>query len=300
MRFAAAYSPSGLSGLFSAYTEPSDPYKKGALGAGLALEKGVRVEVWVEESEKQDLECYLNGQKAKLGLVEKLQAKIREKGGVEGSYKIIVKQHVSAPIGGGLGTSGASALATALALGKALGAKMNYQDLAREAHVAEIEEGTGLGTVSGLVVGGAVAVARPGAPGTDMVVRLLADPSVKVVVGFFSPINKREALSRAGIERVNELGRRLLDRLLEEPTLERFMFYSRRFAEEAGFMTERLKKAFTKVEQAGAVGVSQAMIGETVYSIAYDDNVEKVVDALKSLGAITLVSGIEWRPAGLL
>lgn len=266
----------------------------------MALARGVRVTVEARESDGMQLECYLNGSRAELGLVRRVLHRIVRRAGIEGGYRVVVRQEVEVPSGGGLGSSGASALATALALGEALGAGLSYLELAREAHAAEIEEGTGLGTVSGLAIGGAVAVVRPGAPGYDAVVRLVGDPGLKVVVGFFAPIDKRGALNRAGIDRVNRLGRELLADLLREPTLERFVECSRRFAEQAGFMTERVRKAIAAAEGAGAIGASQAMIGETVFALARAGEAERVRGALEALGAQAFVTEVCWSPAQLI
>ena len=300
MRVVRAYSPSGLSGLFSAYTDPPDIYRRGARGAGIALVHGVNVTVEAEESERTVLMCYLNGQRAELGLVNRLLSRVMKKAGVSSPFRIVVRQEVNVPMGGGLGTSGASALATALALGRALNTSLSYIELAREAHAAEIEEGTGLGTISGLAIGGVVAVVRPGAPGYDSVLRLVADPGLKIVIGFFGPISKRIALSRSDLARVNEQGRRALAELLREPTIERFVDCSKRFALQAGFMTERVRRAIVAAEEAGAMGASQAMIGETAFALATEDRARHVAEAMEKLGAQVFITEVSWSPARLV
>jgi len=300
MRRAKAYSPAGLSGLFSTHTEASDPYRKGARGAGVALSKGAWVAVEAEENDRLSLECYLNGARTELGLVKRLLYKILPRTGTDRGCRVVVRQEVEVPTGGGLGTSGACALATALALAKALGARMSYYELAREAHLAEIEEGTGLGTVSGLVAGGIVMVLEPGAPGYDRVDRILADPDLLVVIGFFGPVSKREALSRADLKVVDRLGLEALARLEREPTVEAFIRECKWFAERSGYMSERVKAGIEAAERAGALGASQAMIGETVFALVYEEYAEGVRKALEALGAQALVSRIEWGPARLV
>ena len=300
MRRAKAYSPAGLSGLFSTHTEASDPYRKGARGAGVALSKGAWVAVKAEENDRLSLECYLNGARTELGLVKRLLYKILPRTGTDRGCRVVVRQEVEVPTGGGLGTSGACALATALALAKALGARMSYYELAREAHLAEIEEGTGLGTVSGLVAGGIVMVLEPGAPGYDRVDRILADPNLLVVIGFFGPVSKREALSRADLKVVDRLGLEALARLEREPTVEAFIRECKWFAERSGYMSERVKAGIEAAERAGALGASQAMIGETVFALVYEEYAEGVRKALEALGAQVLVSRIEWGPARLV
>jgi pantoate kinase len=300
MRRAKAYSPAGLSGLFSTHTEASDPYRKGARGAGIALSKGAWVAVEAEENDRLSLECYLNGARTELGLVKRLLHRILPRTGTDRGCRVVVRQVVEVPTGGGLGTSGACALATALALAKALGARMSYYELAREAHLAEIEEGTGLGTVSGLVAGGIVMVLEPGAPGYDRVDRILADPNLLVVIGFFGPVSKREALSRADLKVVDRLGLEALARLEREPTVEAFIRECKWFAERSGYMSERVKAGIEAAERAGALGASQAMIGETVFALVYEEYAEGVRKALEALGAQVLVSRIEWGPARLV
>lgn len=299
MKIAQAFSPAGLSGLFSAYTAPQDVYRKGARGAGLVLSRGARVAVELEESEEARFECYLNGVKSELGLARRVFEKVVKRAGINGRYRVVVRQEVEVPMGGGLGSSGASALATALAVGRVLGVKLSFLELARESHAAEIEEGTGLGTISGLVAGGAVAVVRPGAPGYDAVVRLVADADLRVVVGFYAPISKREVLKR-DLSQVSKLGLMALADLLREPTVERFMRCSKWFAERAGFMTERVRRAVEAAEAAGALAASQAMIGETVFALADSDRAGDVEEVLRRLGAKAFVSEIHWGPARVL
>ncbi len=298
MKVARAFSPAGLSGIFSAYIVPGDPLRSGAKGGGIALGRGVIVRVEAEESEKQSIVTLLEGKPAEMFVARRVAERVLSL--AEGTYSVTIDQRIEVPVGGGLGTSGASALATALAVAKATGVKATYTELARIAHVVEVESGTGLGTISGLVVGGFVLVVEPGPPGSDRVERLLVEPRLRVVVGFYAPIDKRSVIERDGLDRINELGEKALARILEDPSPERFMEESWKFALNAGLTTPRVKRGVEAALASGAIAASQAMIGETVFALTEPEDAESVEEALRKTGAKTVVSGIDWCPARLL
>lgn len=292
MPIGEAYSPSGLTGIFETHIVPGDPLATGARGAGIALEAGVRARV---ETREGGLEVLLNGEPGEWRVAATAARLVSEMAGYEGGLR--VEQWVEPPIGGGLGTSGASALATALATAQALGLKASYMEIARAAHRAELECGTGLGTVSGLVVGGPVIVVEPGAPGLDRVDRFLVPGDVRVVVGFYSPIDKRSVLERSGgLERIDRLGAEALEKLTSKPGLHEFMAESRRFALESGLATERVRAAIRLLAERG-FEASMAMIGETVFALVDEERAGEAAALLESTGARVLVTRISWEPA---
>lgn len=295
-RCAEAWSPAGLSGLFEAHVVPGDLLRTGARGAGLALSVGVRARVCIRE--KPGIVTLLNGEEGDFFVAKRVAEILLSKSPEE--VGLVVEQDVQAPMGGGLGTSGASALAVGLASAKALGLKLTYREVAQAAHIADIKCGTGLGTVSGLVVGGAVIVEKPGAPGFDEVNRILFDPKLKVVVGFFGPIVKSKVLRSDGLSLVNELGRSALQELVREPTLEKFLEVSRSFTLKAGLVTPNVLRAFEALAKLDVVGFSQAQVGDTVFAVADSSSVSEVEETLRALGARTLTTEISWAPAHLI
>lgn len=296
VRCAEAWSPSGLSGLFEAHIVPGDLLRTGARGAGLALAAGIRARVCLTSEPR--LITMLNGVEGDYFVARTVSELLLSK--AADRVGLLIEQKVEAPVGGGLGTSGASALAVALALTKALELKLTYREVAQVAHIAEVKCGTGLGTVSGLVVGGAVIVEKPGAPGFDEVNRILFDPSLRVVVGFFGPIVKSKVLRSDGLSVVNELGRSALQELIREPTVEKFLEVSRNFTTKAGLVTPNVLKAFEALKKLDVVGFSQAQVGDTVFVVADKGMVGEVEDTLRALGARTLVTEVSWSPAHLV
>lgn len=293
---AEAWSPAGLSGLWEACLVPGDELRTGARGAGMTLAKGVRVQVCLRE--EPGVKTVVNGVEGDFAVARTATTLLLERAGRE--VGLLVEQWIEVPVGGGLGTSGASALAVALAAAEVLGLKMSYREVAQVAHVTDVRCGTGLGTVSGLAVGGAVIVEEPGAPGYDSVDRMLFDPSLKVVVGFFGPIVKSQVLRSDGLSRVNALGRKALEELKREPTVEKFLEVSRRFTLEAGLATGNVLRAFEALSKIPVLGYSQAQVGDTVFVVADRDVAAEAAQLLESLGARALVTDVSWEPARLL
>ena len=298
MRVARAFSPAGLSGFFSAYITPGEPLRSGAKGGGLTLGRGVIVRVEAEEASETAIKTLLEGQPASMDVTRRVAERVLALKGEP--FQVTIDQRIEVPVGGGLGTSGASALATALAVASAVGVRATYTELARIAHVVEVEAGTGLGTVSGLAVGGLVLVVGPGPPGADRVERIPIEPSIRVVVGFFSPMSKRATVGRADLGRINRLGEEALARVLEDPSPERFVKESWRFALKAGLATPRVVRGVEIAAKSGAIGASQAMIGETVYALADPDVATTIKERFEALGAKSFVTGVDWCPARLL
>jgi pantoate kinase len=309
LKIAKAFSPAGISSFFEICDalpdgKPiTDLEKVGARGGGFGIKKGVATEVKVSEAEKNSIKVYINGRNAPEAettrtVVEMLLEK------ADGNYHVEVWHKVDVPIGAGFGTSAGGALTAALALSKVLGLKLTLNQLGRIAHTAEIKCKTGLGTVAPLTVGGGcVVTVEPGAPGTAIIDRIPISSDYVVVVGTFGPIPTKEVLSSPEKRlAVNKWGRRTLEKILAEPSLENFLFCCREFAEKTGFATQRVRQLFKIADEAGAVGAAQNMVGEAVHALATSENAEKVAQAFKRVlpEDKVLVANVELYGARLL
>jgi pantoate kinase len=203
---------------------------------------------------------------------------------VDKAYDVTIMHKVDVPIGAGFGSSAAGALTTALALSKALDLSLTYNQLGKLAHVAEVKCKTGLGTVGPLMLGGCVLTLEPGAPGIALLDRIPISADHVVVAGVFDLIPTKEVLSSPEKRRqVNKHGRKTLECILSEPSLENFLACCLSFAEEAGFMTPRLRGLVKLAEKAGAIGAAQNMVGEAIHALTTLENVENMVHAFKQV-----------------
>lgn len=287
MRVSKAFSPAGISSFFEICdtlpngTPITDLERVGARGGGFGIQKGVTTEVEVSEAEKNRIHIFINGRDAPeaettRNVVEMLLEKASEK------QSVVVRHWVEVPIGAGFGSSAAGALTTALALSKALSLNLTYNQLGRIAHIAEVKCKTGLGTVGPLMLGGCILTIEPGAPGIAQIDRIPISADYVIVAGVFGSIPTREVLaSHQKRLAVNKWGRKTLEKILAEPSLENFLACCRWFAEKTGFMTERVRKLIEIAEEAGAMGAAQNMVGEAVHALATSENAERVAQAFK-------------------
>lgn len=306
--YGASFSPSGISSFFKACTHNedgspiSDPLRVGAEGGGFALTKGVTTKVYVKESDVSKIEVFINtretGEAQTTETVVKRLLKSLKK-----QYEIRVEHFVEVPIGAGFGTSAAGALSCGLALADALGLAVTYNQIARIAHVADVVCNTGLGTVEGLTLGGLVLVVKSGAVGIGLVDRIPLRPDLKIVAGAFHSIDKRAVLlSREKTQQINLIAERTMKRILSKPTPENFLKCCKRFALDSGFASKRVRKLINEVEDAGALGAAQNMVGEAVHALTTPECLNDVyrVFARYLPEEKIIVSDIDFQGARLL
>ena len=218
-------------------------------------------------------------------------------------YDVVCKHKIEVPIGAGFGTSAGGALTAGLALADALELPMTFNQIGRIAHAAEIECKTGLGTVAPLMVSGCVLTVEPGAPGVAVIDRIPLSPNYVVVAGVYGPTPTKQVLSSPMKRRkVNSFGRKTLDAILSEPSLENFLACCWQFAQDTGFATERVKKLVKLAEKAGAVGAAQNMVGEAVHAVVLEENAEALAQAFKQAlyPDRVLVSKLDFQGARLV
>ena len=308
MKNAEAFSPAGISSFFEICDSEkngspiSDLEKVGARGGGFGIQKGVTTYVNVLKAENSNIQVFINNRAAPEAettktVVEMLLDKANQ------TYNVVVKHEVEIPIGAGFGSSAAGALTTALALSKALDLNLTYNQIGRIAHIAEIKCKTGLGTVGPLMLGGCILTVEPGAPGIAIIDRIPISTDYVIVAGVFGSIPTKEVLSSAEKRlAVNKWGRKTLEKILSESSLENFLACCREFAEKIGFVTDRVRTLMRLADKAGALGAAQNMVGEAVHALTTLANAENVVQAFKQVlpQDKILVSQVDIQGARLL
>lgn len=286
---ARAFSPAGISSFFEICDRTNDGKPivdcelVGSRGGGFGIQKGVLTEVTISEAKKENIRVFINGKPAPEAETTRTVSRIL----LDKSEKIcdvMVKHKVDIPVGAGFGSSAGGALTVGLALSKALDLHLTYNQIGRIAHVAEVQCKTGLGTVGPLMLGGCVLVIEPGAPGIGVIDRIPLSDNYIIVAGVFGSTPTKHVLASVEKRRkVNLWGRKTLDAILTEPTVENFMHCSLNFADKAGFITPRVKRLVKLAEKAGAVGVAQNMVGEAVHALVLEENTENIKEAFKQV-----------------
>jgi len=179
-----------------------DPLRTGSIGAGLLVDEAV-----VKFTEADGV--YYNGEL------------VAPNGGVEVQSPY--------PLGYGYAASAVFNIARAVRrLGLGIEAFI-------EAHVREVEAGTGLGDVLAIYTGGCLVVrTRPGAPGVGSAYSISCPPLALVTVDLL------KVHTGAMLERLREFlqgeGARLVEKFMEEVDVLKFLEIANEFSKRAGFM----------------------------------------------------------------
>lgn len=245
-----AFVPGHVTGFFTV-DRTDDPTTTGSRGGGLTLTDGVTVTVRASNATM----VRLGGEVVEIEAVERVLEALGVTATVVGETDL--------PIGAGFGVSGAMALGTALAANATFDRGLSRGELVTIAHGAEVQAGTGLGDVVAQARGGIVLRKEPGgAPRSE---RDAIPSRPRVEYHTLDSLDTGEVIG-GETDRLSAAGTDALGRVVETPTVEQFMYASRRFAREAGLLTPSVKAIIEDVTEAGG-DAAMAMLGETVFAI---------------------------------
>ena len=297
-----AFAPGHITGFFQICDEADDPLHKGSRGAGVTISHGVTTTVEVKTSNTPETHITINGSTSSAPVSHAVISSLL-KHQPHTAFKIHVNHEVAMPIGYGFGTSGSGALSLALALSKALDLPLSRLEAAQIAHIAEVQQRTGLGTVIAETVGGVEIRVAAGGPGVGVIETIPTQEDLRVVCLPFGPIATPDYLSdEQARHRINELGGLLTDALRAHPTVERFLEYSRHFAEHIQILTGRVRAVLQEGEDAG-FACSSAIFGENVFSLVKQQEVQelkRIFDRHKTSKQEVLVMNVDHQGAQLL
>ena len=257
MSQARAFAPGNISCVFKIIPH-RDPARMHSLGMGFTVREGV--EVRARRSSRTAV--WFNGREIPFPTVHSV---------VEKLTAAAVRVDIESPLAlsSGFGLSGASALAAAYALDALLELGMPAQELAMAAHVAEVENLTGLGDVCAQYRGGCLVKLKPGFP---LLAEPLPVPEQPVYYRYFSPIrtpevigdeNRRALINQAADEALARLETMVRE---EEVDFDACIGVARRFAFGSGLLQDgEVRETVARIEAAGGVA-SMIMLGNAVFS----------------------------------
>ena len=303
MKEAAAFAPCHITGLFRIFDNSANALRVGSTGAGVCLSLGVKTTVKFRRAPESHVKVRINDHASHAAQVSKRVAdKFLSRFSEMRNHQIIVEHHVDTPIGAGFGTSGAAALSLALALNEAFGLGMPKTEAAQFAHIAEIECKTGLGTVIAETFGGLEIRIKPGAPGIGEAKTLPVPQNTVVACLAFGALSTKKFLTdRTTRTRINRHGSKLIDELVQKPTIVNFMKLSRQFAEHVGLITEKVRSVLDETDQTNIV-CSMPMFGDSVFTVTCEEDVGKIRRIFHEHGpeGQTIVSRVDTEGARLV
>ena len=260
---ARAFAPGNISCVFKVIPH-ADAARMHSLGMGFTVKEGVEVTV----SEHHETEVLFNGDRINFPTVRAVVNRLTESSSVAG-IKVVITSPL--PLGCGFGLSGAAALATAYALNELLSVRKDSEALALIAHVAEVENRTGLGDVCSQYHGGFLVKLKEGSPLTADRLPIAEQP---IYYRYFGPIQTSEVLgNREQTTRINHAADVALNTLQTlthtKPSDELFnacFAVSKQFSVESGLLSDaRVIDTIANIEAEGGVA-SMIMLGNGVFS----------------------------------
>ena len=257
MLHATAFCPANISLVFETYfAEP--PHGRGSLGVGITLDAGVTVRVSREPLAPRSM-ILVGGEAWEFPTVRTVLTHLTLE-------CIRVEITASFPFGCGFGMSGASALATALAVNELLGLQQTRESLGLIAHLAEVGNATGLGDVGGQINGGIMIKKHKHQP---LTVEQLTIPPQTLHYRVHGPILTSEVInSPEKLRHINAAGHEAMIRITGSPRLDmdRLFYISHMFAQASGLLQSGAVATDIAAAEAAGHNATMIMLGEAVIS----------------------------------
>lgn len=287
MNSAKAFAPGNISCIF-VIKKGRNPRNTGSLGLGFTVNKGVTVTInklknnnknnnYNKQTNKNKI--YYNNKKINFPTVNSVMNKLT-------NQNVIVNIKSELPLGCGFGISGASALATSYSLNKLFNLKKSKKELAILAHIAEVENGTGLGDVANQFYGGLLIKYIPS---YKFIVKKFPIKNKKIYYKYFSSINTKKIISKnKNKELINKSGQKALMKIktlkLNNINIKNIIKISKEFSINSKLLkNKKLIKLINNIEKKGG-HASMIMLGNAVFSnIKFKDCKELII---KDKGAL--------------
>ena len=243
---ASAWAPNHITGFFYSKID-KDPMQSSSLGAGINLSRGTTTQIEVYPQSQNEISIFINGERSDAELSHWLVDKFLDKY-IKDNHKIGVHHTMEMPLSAGFGTSGSGALSLALALKKVFNLEISDEKCFQLAHVTDVENKGGLGTVMAEIAGGLEIRVAFGGPGIGKVETIPVEEKNKVIVLYFGPYQTKEALSDKNLmEKVHKYGKSCVDDLLKDPSVERFLELSQWFVKKIEVATKLVSDIRQKI-----------------------------------------------------
>ena len=272
---ARAFAPGNVSGIFKVIADP-DPAKAHSLGWGFTVSDGVEVAVSQHDSGASVVD--FNGERIEFPTVVDATRRLTDE-------PLSVDIRTKLPLSSGFGLSGASAFAACMATDALLGSGKSKFELASIAHVAEVENLTGLGDVCAQHIGGCLVKVAQGNPLDAVRIPLAPQP---VYWRYFGAISTKEVLADdSSHSRINAAADAALETIAklmqgdQSGLLNQLMDVALGFATSSGLLQDnRVKSGIAQARAAGGAA-TMIMLGNAVVStVPFDGSTEARLDTV--------------------
>jgi pantoate kinase len=234
-------------------------YRTGSRGAGINLTLGATSEVFVENSNKQNINIFINKKKSSAHVTKLALNYLIGKNPLH----IVVKTNLDLPISQGFGMSAAGAVSATFALSKIIGASTN--DAIKASHFAEVQLKTGLGDVIASCFGGIEIRKSAGLPPWGLIEHIPGNFNLVLCIIGKKISTKKVLEDKYKINKIAEYGKYCTKKLLENPSIENLFYQSQIFTKNTGLADEKVLEAITAANRFGKS--SMCMLGNSVFAM---------------------------------
>ncbi|MHA1110720.1 MAG: pantoate kinase [Promethearchaeota archaeon] len=189
------------------------------------------------------------------------------------------------PLGAGYGSSGCGAIGSSFGLNYLLNVGLSYNQAGRIAHIAEVMNKTGLGTVGGQLTGGISITTKAGFP--FELDRIFCPPDIKIVCGSFGSIPTQSIIGDPlHKSRIKEAGARAMNSLLKNPIFPEFIKISQQFVSDIKILEpadmHEVRELIAELNKLGVFGASMNQLGKSVYCFCRPSEIKIVNEVFNS------------------
>jgi len=266
----------------------STPEQIGSRGAGISLSGTGKTTILAEAMEdisKSICEIYINGEK----LNEKAETSYyifdHYKKLVNKPKKIVISHEFDLPVGAGYGASGSGALGVAYGLNKLLGLELSPFKCGKIAHISEVINKTGLGTICGLLCSGLCVLTEPGYPCTFE--RIPVPNNIRVICTSFGKISTKSILSDEEFQsKIKKAGKIILKKFISNPNIKSFMELSHEFIEKTQLLDvlglRKTKSLIEELNKCNILGASMNQLGRSVFAVCRSSRADEILEIFRS------------------
>ena len=199
--------------------------------------------------------------------------------------KVRISHKFDMPIGAGFGASGCGAIGSSFGLNYLLNIGLSFNQAGKIAHIAEVMNKTGLGTVGGQLTGGLSITTKAGYP--FELDKILVPPNTKIICGSFGPISTGSIIGDPHHkEIIKSAGAWAMKELMSHPVFQTFIDVSRKFVDKIKLLEnvemKETKELIDDLNKLNIYGASMNQLGKSVYCFCKFEHEKKVLEVYES------------------
>jgi pantoate kinase len=204
---------------------------------------------------------------------------------------IEIQHEYEMPLGAGYGSSGCGAIGASFGLNLLLNIGLSYNQAGKIAHIAEVMNKTGLGTVGGQLTGGISITTKAGYP--FELDRIFCPPGVKILCGSFGSIPTQSIIGDPILKaRIKAAGAEAMTALLKNPVFNNFIRVSQQFVKDIRILEspemDEVNELIIALNKLNVYGASMNQLGKSVYCFCDKDNKKQAMEVFNSFNPIFL------------